>query len=331
MSLDDELRCLAEQQHALVTRRQARELGASTAAIAHRLSGPDWDAPTARILRLVGAPRTTLQQLMTASLDSDGPISVRSAAYLWRLPGFGFGPVIVSRQKDRGRLPSSIASVHRVRYLPATHVTERHAIPVTTLPRTLFDLAASIHPGRLERLIETVIGRSPSLLNALHHTLDELGASGRDGVAAMRAALANRLIGYVPTESGLEARFARILADAGEPPLERQVDLGGHEWIGRVDFLDRLLGIIFEIDSDLHHSTPMDKAQDRRRDEALKVAGFNEVVRIDESVVWRQPDETLFRVQDARRRWRRALGIPLVARTRPRARVSATRTDRRAG
>ena len=318
MALDDDLRNLAEQQHALVTRRQARDLGASSAAIAHRLAGSDWDAPTSRVLRLAGAPRSSHQRLMIASLDTGGAVSVRSGAYLWELPGFDFGPMTVSRQKDRGRLPSEIAVVHRVRYLPESHITERHAIPVTTLPRTLFDLAATIHPGRLDRLVETVIGKSPSVLVGLHHMLDDLGASGRDGVSAMRAVLARRPIGYVPTESGLEARFARILAEAGEPPLERQVDLGGHEWIGRVDFLDRLLGIIFEVDSDAHHSTQMDIAQDRRRDNALLAAGFNEVVRIKESIVWRQPGETLYRVQDARRRWSRALGIPLVAGTRVR-------------
>ena len=294
-------------------------LGASAAAVAHRLAGPDWDAPTPRVLRLVGAPQTSLQQLMIAALDTNGPVSHRAGAYLWRLPGFSVSPLEVSRRQDIGRRSSSVAVVHRVRYLPDSHITERRGIPVTTLPRTLFDLAGSIHPGRLERLVETVIGKSPSVLTALHHLLDELGASGRDGVAAMRAILATRPEGYVATESGLEARFARILADAGERPLERQVDLGGHEWIGRVDFLDRLLGIIFEIDSDLHHSTEMDKAQDRRRDEALLAAGFNEIVRMGESVVWYQPAQTLWRVQDARRRWSRALGITLMAEPRVRA------------
>ena len=57
----------------------------------------------------------------------------------------------------------------------------------------------------------------------------------------MGALLLKRPVGYRPPESGLEARFMQILADAGEPPLERQVDLGGHDWIGRVDFLDRAL------------------------------------------------------------------------------------------
>lgn len=317
MSLDDDLRHLAGQQHALVTRHQARDLGASSAAIAHRLEGPDWDAPTGRVLRLVGAPRTNLQQLMIATLDTKGAISHRSAAYLWRLPGFDFGSLEVSRLQGLGRLPSSFSFVHRLRFLPDSHITERRGIPVTTLPRTLFDLAASIHPRRLDRLVESVIRSGPSVLTGLHHLVDQF-APNREGVAAMRAVLATRPEGYVPTESGLEAQFARILADAGEPPLERQVDLGGHEWIGRVDFLDRLLSIVFEVDSDAFHSTEVDKAQDRRRDAALEAAGINEVVRIDETLVWRRPREMLCKVQDARRRWSRALGIPVMATTRAR-------------
>lgn len=308
MTLDDDLRRLAGEQHALISRQQARDLGASASALAHRLSGPDWDAPTRRVLRLVGATRTNLQQLMIATLDANAAISHSSAAYLWRLPGFGFGRMEVSRLQDVGRLSSPFALVHRVRHLPELHITERRGIPVTTLPRTVFDLAASIHPGRLDRLVETVIRKSPSVLIGLHHLLEEAG-SGREGVVAMRAVLAKRPPGYVPTESGLEAQFARILASAGERPLERQIDLGGHEWIGRVDFLDRLLSIVFEVDSDAFHSTEVDKAQDRRRDAALEAAGIHEVVRIDETLVWRRPREMLFKVQDARLRWSRALGI----------------------
>jgi len=141
----------------------------------------------------------------------------------------------------------------------------------------------------------------------LHALLAELGGPGRNGVAAMRAALAGRPPGYVATASGLEARFARLLAEAGEAPLQRQVDLGGHAWIGRVDFVDRRLGIVVEVDSDVHHTSPLDRAHDRRRDDRLRAAGWSAVVRVTEDEIWRRPAEAVARVRDARRRATMAL------------------------
>ena len=42
----------------------------------------------------------------------------------------------------------------------------------------------------------------------------------------MRELIGQRPPGYRPAESNLERRFEKILADAGETPFERQVDLG---------------------------------------------------------------------------------------------------------
>jgi len=303
MSLDDDLRTLAELQYSLVARRQARALGATASGLDSRLRGPDWDAPTNRVLRLVGSAPGLRQHLMLAVLDT-GPgsaVSHGSAATIWRLPGFALKITHVTRARIRSKRTSDVAVVHHPRLLAASHVTEWHGIPVTTLARTLFDVAADVHPGRLERLVDTVVAKSPSTLAALHVMREELSASGRGGTAAMRAVLDSRPPGYVAPATGLEARFARILADAGEPPLERQVDVGGHEWVGRVDFLDRALGLVVEVDSDLHHTSPLDRAHDRRRDERLRAAGWRQVVRVSEDDVWRHPHEAVAKVRGARR------------------------------
>ena len=186
---------------------------------------------------------------------------------------------------------------------------------MTSLARTLFDVAADVRPGRLERLVDTVVSRTPSMLSQLHGMLDELGARGRNGIAAMRTLLGERPAGYVAPASGLEARFARILAEAGEPPLERQVDVGGHEWIGRVDFVDRDHGFVVEIDSTLHHSSKLDLERDRQRDRALLSAGWRAVVRVGEEEVWHSP----WRAVEAIRRARRVAADGSVTQMRPHA------------
>jgi very-short-patch-repair endonuclease len=79
---------------------------------------------------------------------------------------------------------------------------------------------------------------------------------------------------------------------------ERQVDLGGTEWIGRVDFYLREARLIIEVDSDRHHTSTLDAASDRRRDEAFRAAGF-EVLRITEDEVRNRPTAAVGRVRRA--------------------------------
>lgn len=85
--LDDDLRDMAEKQHGVVSRIQARAASPTVEALRHRLAGPDWELVTPRVLRLVGAPRTVLQDLMAAVLDA-GPGSAAShrAAAPWPRP-----------------------------------------------------------------------------------------------------------------------------------------------------------------------------------------------------------------------------------------------------
>lgn len=314
MSLDVDLRLLAAVQYGLVSRRQARQLGVGASGVTSRVLHSDWEAASPRVLRLVGAPASLRQLLLLAVLDA-GPgavVSHGSAATLWQLPGFSFRTVDVSRPRSRSNRPAVVGVAHHPKALHPNHITERLGIPVTTLPRTLLDLAAQIHPARLARVVDSVVSKSPSLLLGLHNLTDELGASGRGGVAAMRAVLAQRPPGFIPTASGLEGRFARILAGADEPPLERQVDLGGHEWVGRVDFLDRAHRIVVEVDSGVHHTSSLDRAHDLLRDCRLREAGWLDVVRIPEEEVWHRPQAALARLREARRR-----AVPvLVAETR---------------
>ena len=91
-----------------------------------------------------------------------------SAAWLWDLPGFAPGTT-VTRPRSHG---DRATGGHRPTVVPPHHVTVLREIPVTSLPRTIFDLAAGHDLGRMARLVDTVVGRSPAMLPALHRTFD---------------------------------------------------------------------------------------------------------------------------------------------------------------
>jgi very-short-patch-repair endonuclease len=169
---------------------------------------------------------------------------------------------------------------------------------VTTVERTLFDLMATVRPARAERALDNALVRKLTTLQGLGSIGDELCRKGRTGSALFRRLLAERGVDFRPTESSLEDAFLTLLRDAGLPEPERQVDLGGTEWIGRVDFYFRASRLVLEVDSDWFHTAALDVAADSRRDEALRAAGF-EVVRVPEDEIRNRPALAIARVEAA--------------------------------
>jgi hypothetical protein len=307
MKVERAVRLVAERQHGLVSWSHARALGANRQQLRGWCRGTDWELVTSRVLRLVGAPQDERQLLMLAVLDG-GPgtvVSYFSMAALWQLPAFSYGPIETSRPRELNGRPPCIGRLHRPRYLPAHHVTVIDGIPGTTLARTIFDLAAKLHPKRIERLVATVKGRSPGTLRSLHAMLPELAESGRNGIAVMREVLERQPLGIGSPETGLEIRFREILAEYGERPLRYQVDLGGHDWLGRFDCVDDELGLVVEVNSAVHHTSELDKQRDEDRRAALLAAGYREVVFVTDDQIWRRPAEAFRAVHEARARLRR--------------------------
>ncbi len=200
----------------------------------------------------------------------------------------------MSRAVGRDAHRSVLATLHRTCSLPDAHVRLVEHIPVTSPARTIFDLAGVLPAGRAERALDNAVSRRLTTVQALHRVTGELARHGRPGSATMRRLLASRDASFVPAASGLEARFESILCGAGLPPLVRQRDVGGDDWVGRVDYVDPHRKLVVEIDSDVHHSTPLDVAADARRDGALHVAGF-QIVTVREFDVWHRPDEVVKR------------------------------------
>lgn len=292
--LDELLRAVAERQHGVVARSQARDLGASDQALRRRLASPDWEAVTHRVLRLVGTRQTFEQRCMEAVLDAGrkAVLSHESAGRLWSLPGFEPRSLDVTRRRGGTRRPSALAHVHEPRSLPDGHLASVGGVPVTSVARTLFDLAGVAHPARVERALDNALARRLTTTSAVARITAELAEQGRTGSTLMRRLSAERDVSYIAPESGLEARFLSLLRSAGLPAPARQVDVGGDEWIGRVDFVYRDRKLVIEVDGDLCHTTSLDRAADRRRDEALQAQGFA-VLRFTEQQVWHRANDVV--------------------------------------
>jgi hypothetical protein len=294
VKLDAELEALAEGQHGLVTREQARGAGATDEMVNWRLRTGRWERMGRGVYRVRGSVPTWRQSLLAAILVA-GPGTVashRAAAALWRIPGFGDGPVEVSRLRGRSR--GGVAGVLReTGVLSPSHVSALDRIPVTRPARTVLDICGVVHPMRAERALDNVLAIGLTGLAGLRVVLAEAGAHGRAGTAVLRRLVEARDDGHVPPESELEALFLAVVAAAGLPSPARQLQLGGTEApVGRVDFAYRHARLVIEADSRRHHSSWLDTEADRRRDARLLAAGWH-VLRVTWDQLARRPDEVV--------------------------------------
>jgi very-short-patch-repair endonuclease len=293
---------LAGRQHGVAHRRQAWELGITRSAIDHALTRGDLRPIAGGVLWAAGAPCSDRQIAMACVLMAgrSAALSHSSGAALWGRSGFRLLPGHATRPRRGGRRQRATDGLHDSTYLPESHVTEVDGIPVLTPSRLLFQLAGASSVRRMERLTDSawrdglVSGRS------LHDMCDELSEHGRDGMSVMRQVLETRPIDYRPPDSGLEARFQELLVEHGLPAMRRQVDLGGHEWLGRVDFVGVDVPLIVLVDGERWHSSLLDREDDARQQHALEENGFV-VVRITDREVWHDVATAMAKVRNG---WR---------------------------
>ena len=192
---------------------------------------------------------------------------------------------------DPGQPARALAGPPPARSRPATGARARSAtraccsrhitcmlvrgVPTVVPARALFEVAGTRRRGaelpwwveRMERMVDAAWGNR-LVERSVRSTgcCDELAQRGRPGIRVMRQVLAERPIDYDPPASGLESRVAQILRRAGFGEFRRQVDLGDDAaWIGRVDFVAEGVPLVVEVQSELYHSSVIDRRDDRSR------------------------------------------------------------------
>jgi very-short-patch-repair endonuclease len=259
---------LAAYQHGAVARRQLLELGCSTDWIAHRLA-------TGRLHRVrrgvyaIGRPQLTREGQWMAAVLACGPdavLSHDSAAALWGMAKERVSEIHVSGPCHVSRRHAGLR-VHRRAALSDGEIEHRLGIPVTSVPTTLIDVAATLQPNRLEAAINEADKLDLIDPERLRATLD--ARSPRPGLGRLRATLDRRT--FTLTDSELERRFLPIARRAGlPPPAPRDRKVNGYE----VDFFWPELGLVVETDGLRYHRTPAQQAKDRVRDQVHAAAGL---------------------------------------------------------
>ena len=131
---------------------------------------------------------------------------------------------------------------------------------------------------------------------SVREVLDDVGARGKEGTAALRGVMAERPQDYRPPDSNQEARFQDLVRRVGIR-MRRQIDVGGDEWLGRMDFIHERLPLIVQIDSELP-TRPSSTLRRTNEAEQLTAAGFI-VRRFSDFQLWYRADEMIAELETA--------------------------------
>ena len=245
---------IADRQHGVVARAQLLDAGWSASRIDRELREGGLRRLHAGVYALGHRPTTDVARWMAATLATAGVLSHHSAASLHDLPVRDNG---LTRVTVAGRARRPRIDAHRARLHPRDR-TVRRGIPVTTVARTLVDLAHALDDHALHRAVREAQFR---------------GLFDDDRIAdALTRRPARRLAAYLVdstmTQTELEDRFLQLCRRYRIPaPLTQH----GHS--PRVDFAWPDRHLIVEVDGWEAHRTRVAFQDDRTNTNLLQIAG----------------------------------------------------------
>lgn len=281
-TVDQVIARVAGASHGVVTRRQLLAAGVSPDEIVHRIHRGSLLREFRGVYRVGHRARDPLATYL-AAVRACGPhalLAGRAAGWLHRLLKGTAPPAEVIAMTAR-RLPG--VTVRRGRRGAGADGCVSKAIPVTTVARTLVDLAAVLDVDDLARSCHEA-----GVLYATTPRQVEAVLARRPGAPGARQ-LRRVLHGEVRvTLSTLERRFLALLREHGLPMPETNRPAGGR----RVDCRWAARALTIELDGYRFHASRHAWEQDRRREREARARG-DEFRRFTYGDVFEQPEPML--------------------------------------
>jgi hypothetical protein len=257
---------LAARQHGVVATRQLLTLGYSDKRIM-ALVANGWLHRLHRGVFAVGHTRLTVRGRWMAAVLACGPdavLSHRSGAALHDLRPIPGGNIDVTA---RNRHVHPRIRCHRARSLPQQDRTTIDAIPVTSIERTLLDIAPAYSQQRLRSTLEAAQRRD--LIDSRRFEALLARSRGHRGRSPLKRALAELHDEAPWTQSRLERDFLELVRDAGLPEPLTNVFVDGE----LVDVYWPAHNLVVELDSYDYHRDRRSFEDDRRKDAKHLLAG----------------------------------------------------------
>lgn len=286
---------LASRQHGLFTAAQAVEMDI------HPTTLQGW-VTTGRVKRwhpgvyaIAGFPDSWRRRAMAATLAVPGAVVAGlAAAYLHGLLDATTADIVLLAPRGRRAAPKSIRVRTTLTFLD-THRTVVDAIAVTSVARTIVDLAVDLTAKRLRELLLDAWRRRLVSPLEVARCLGEVGKVR--GAAKLREALAVCDAGLERTRSIAEIVGYLTIRDADLPlpEINHRVQAAGRWYEIDLAWPDRQRGI--EVDGAAWHSIGPDIAADEARQADLESYDWR-IERVDARTVLTDPEAFLRLVRE---------------------------------
>lgn len=261
---------IAARQGGVVTRRQALDAGLTERQVDRRVAAGRWQVEVAGVYRLLPAVDDT-DFLRGAVIALPGAlVGFGSAAHLLGLGRFSVErPVVVVRARTTHVFPN--VCVRRATVLGPSDRAIAGGLPVTSVPRTVIDLAADLPDVAWRSFVDDLLVEGRVSIGGLAVVADRVCGKGRPGSRVVREFLRDRATGQA--HSRLEREGLAIL---------EAFDIGGYEveypmpWdpARRFDVAFPAERVAVEWDSRRWHTARERMGEDRRRDREALVHGW---------------------------------------------------------
>ena len=217
----------------------------------------------------------------------DAALSHRSAAALWEIRRDR--RMISEVLAPRGRRPKGPVLVRSYRRLDPRDVTVVRGIPVTTVARTLVDLADVLTAHQLAKVIDEADYLGLFDLTETYEAMRR--ANGRRNLGVLDRAIGLHIGGSAGTKSRNEDAFLALLRLAGLPEPLVNVVIEGEE----VDCVWPDRSLVVEVDGP-GHRRPTARRTDARKAPSLTAAGYT-VVRVTDVDLNARPTDVIGRLK----------------------------------
>lgn len=290
----DALASFARSHHGVFDLAALERAGFHPQAIRRRVRSGRWRRLHRGVFVEAGTPPSN-EMLAQAAVFADRSLVLSDLTAIWALrlrfdddPGFDATSTstieVCVAPGGSNRLDNVI--VHR-RELARAEITRRRGWPITTVERTIADVASAMAQSTFESLVENALLDRRTTRGRLFEQLEAVTARGRPGVALFRRTLA--ALDAEVAESSLERTFLRLVRAEGFRPPTGQARFA---WLGseraRVDFWFADLRLIVELDGRSFHARSASFERDRRRDLSAAAEGIR-TIRLTAQQL-RQPD-----------------------------------------
>jgi hypothetical protein len=276
-------------QHGVASAKQLEELGLSRRQVTRMVTAGQLTVAHRSVFRLAGFPVTFESMCAAASLaDENLAVSHQSAARLSGIRQMTTARLHVTAPCRRRPIAPGDVIVHRSRMFIPDHIVVRaDKIRVTSVARTLFDLASAVGADRLESAVEHALQLQLVAYQDLADMAAQMTKRGRSGSRRFATLIESRPVTQIAVDSNDELVLERALIAAGLAAPVRQYELRPPNQVPiHPDLAWPDIRWAVEVDHRTWHETAEATAADNARDRQVRMLSW-EVERVSDREIRR--------------------------------------------